>query len=133
MSKKSKAKKGKTAERRNLRVIYPEYFDKNLTWRMGRRVPEKLAFDTPELKRVALAAQKAGYEVFLDSKKHYSKTWYEQRGRVLITKDGSKEEQLRAIARNLSKVNMPKPSAAKKKPSTKKKAKKGSVYRQKTR
>jgi len=132
LSKSSKAKKGKTAERRKLRVIYPEYFDKNLTWRMGRRVPVKLAFDTPELKRIALAAKKAGYEVFLDSKKHYSKTWYEQRGRVLITKDGSKEEQLREIARNLSKVNLPKPKATKK-PTSKKKAKKGSVYRQKTR
>ncbi|MBK5113278.1 MAG: hypothetical protein KGD59_02170 [Candidatus Heimdallarchaeota archaeon] len=134
MSKTSKAKKGKTAaDKRNLRVVYPEYFDKNLTWRMGRRVPEELAFDTPELKRVALAAQKAGYEVFLDSKKHYSKTWYEQKGRVLITKDGSKEEQLREIARNLSKVNMPKATVEKKKPDTKKKVKKGSVYRQKSR
>lgn len=133
MSKTSKAKKGKTAERRNLRVIYPEYFDKNLSWRMGRRVPTKLAFDMPELERVALAAQKAGYEVFLDSKKHYSKTWYEHRGRLMITKDGSKEVQLREIARNLSKVNMPKPAAAKKKETAKKKTKKGSVYRQKTR
>jgi signal recognition particle subunit SRP19 len=133
LSKTSKAKKGKTAEKRNLRVIYPEYFDKNLSWRMGRRVPTKLAYDEPELKRVALAAQKAGYEVFLDSKKHYSKTWYEQRGRLMITKDGSKEAQLREIARNLSKVNLPKPSAKNKKPISKKKAKKGSVYRQKTR
>ena len=132
MSKTSKAKKGTTAEKRNLRVIYPEYFDKNLSWRMGRRVPLKLAYDEPELKRVALAAQKAGYEVFLDSKKHYSKTWYEQRGRLMITKDGSKETQLREIARNIPKVNLPKPSAAKE-PSTKKKTKKGSVYRQKTR
>ncbi|TET28996.1 MAG: hypothetical protein E3J70_08185 [Candidatus Heimdallarchaeota archaeon] len=133
MSKSSKAKKGKTAERRKLRVIYPEYFDKNLPWRMGRRVPTKLAFDTPELKRVALAAKKAGYEVFLDSEKHYSKTWYEQRGRVLITKDGSKEEQIREIARNLSKVNLPKPKTTKKPTDKKKKVKKGSVYRQKSR
>ena len=128
---KAKTKKGKTAERRNLRVIYPEYFDKNLSWRLGRRIPKKLAYDEPELKRVALAAQKAGYEVFLDSKKNYSRTWYEGRGRLLINKDGSKEAQLREIARNLSKVNLPKPKA-KKKPTTKK-AKKGSAYRQKTR
>ncbi|MHA1171650.1 MAG: signal recognition particle subunit SRP19/SEC65 family protein [Candidatus Heimdallarchaeota archaeon] len=132
MSKSSKAKKGKTAERRNLRVIYPEYFDKNLTWRMGRRVPTKLAFDAPELKRVAKKKKKAGYETFLDSEKHYSKTWYDQRGRVLITKDGSKEEQIREIARNLSKVNVPK-TKAKKPVDKKKKVKKGSVYRQKTR
>ncbi|MGC9780320.1 MAG: signal recognition particle subunit SRP19/SEC65 family protein [Candidatus Heimdallarchaeota archaeon] len=127
---KAKSKKGKTAARRNLRIIYPEYFDKNLSWRMGRRVPKKLAYDEPELKRVALAAQKAGYEVFLDSKKNYSRTWYEGRGRFLINKDGSKEVQIREIAKNIPKVNLPKPAKAKKKPTTKK-PKKGSVYRPK--
>lgn len=131
MSKTSKSKKGKS-QRKDLRVIYPEYFDKNLTMRLGRRVPLKLAYEEPEAKRVALAAQKAGYEVFLDSKKHYSRTWYNRNGRVLIEKNGSKEEQLREIAKNLSKVNLPKPKE--KKPSSqKKKPKKGSAYRQKTR
>jgi signal recognition particle subunit SRP19 len=113
-----------------MRVIYPEYFDKNLSWKMGRRVPKRIAYDNPELKRVALAAQKAGIEVFLDSKKHYSKTWFEKRGRLLIAKDGSKEKQLRLIAKNLSKVNLPKPTSTKKKTTDKKK--KG-VYREKAR
>jgi signal recognition particle subunit SRP19 len=113
-----------------MRIIYPEYFDKNLSWKMGRRVPKRLAYDTPELKRVALAAQKAGFEVFLDSKKHYSKNWHEKRGRFLIAKDGSKEKQLRDIAKNIPKVNLPKPST-KKKPTDKKKTK--GVYRQKSR
>lgn len=129
MSKSTKSKK-RQSQRKDLRVVYPEYFDKNLTMRLGRRVPLKLAYDEPKAKRVALAAQKAGYEVFLDLKKHYSRTWYASRGRVLIGKSGSKEEQLRAIAKNLSKVNLPRP--AKKKAPTKKKPKKGSVYRQKT-
>ena len=128
---KAKTKKGKTAAMRNLRVIYPEYFDKNLSWRLGRRVPKKLAYEEPELKRVALAAQKAGYEVFLDSKKNYSRSWYAGRGRLMINKDGSKEVQLREIAKNLPKVNLPKPKE-KQKP-TAKKAKKGSAYRQKKR
>jgi len=129
LSKTTKTKK-RQSQRKDLRVVYPEYFDKNLTMRLGRRVPLKLAYDEPEAKRVALAAQKAGYEVFLDSQKHYSRTWYEGRGRVLINKMGSKEVQLREIAKNLSKVNLPK--KAKKKPLTKKKKpKKGSVYRQK--
>jgi signal recognition particle subunit SRP19 len=98
---------------------------------MGRRVSKKIAFDAPELKRVALAAQKAGYEVFLDSKKHYSKTWYEKRGRLMVVKVGTKEEQLREIAKNIPKVNLPKPKTQQKKKSTDKK-KKG-VYREKKR
>ena len=129
MSKSTKSKK-RQSQRKDLRVVYPEYFDKNLSMRLGRRVPLKLAYDEPEVKRVALAAQKVGYEVFLDSEKHYSRTWYNKQGRVLIGKVGSKEEQLREIAKNLSKVNLPR--AAKKKTPTKKKPKKGSVYRQKT-
>jgi len=126
----TKSKRGKAAVRKDMRVIYPEYFDKNLTWKMGRRIPKRLAYDAPELKHVALAAQKAGFEVFLDSNKHYPKTWHEKRGRFLIAKDGSKEKQLREIAKNIPKVSVPKP-VPKKKPTDKKKTK--GVYRQKTR
>ncbi|MBN1329239.1 MAG: signal recognition particle subunit SRP19/SEC65 family protein [Candidatus Heimdallarchaeota archaeon] len=128
----TKSRKGRSAIQRNLRVIYPAYFDKNLSWRMGRRVPLKLAYEDPELQRVALAAQKAGYEIFLDSEKHYSKTWYDGKGRMMVTKVGTKEEQMREIARNIPKVNLPKQIEPKKK-EIDKKAKKGSVYRQKTR
>ncbi len=133
MSKSAKSKRGRTT-RKDLRVFYPEYFDKNLSWSQGRRIPKKIAYDKPECKRVAMAAQKAGYEeVFLDKDKHYSRTWYEGNGRVLVSKDGSKEEQLRVIAKNIPKVNLPKPSTKKKPKSTGKKVKKGSAYRQKTR
>ncbi|MHA1211694.1 MAG: signal recognition particle subunit SRP19/SEC65 family protein, partial [Candidatus Heimdallarchaeota archaeon] len=118
----TKSKKGRTAAKRNMRIIYPEYFDKNLSWRMGRRVSSKIAYDNPELKRVAMAAQKAGYEVFLDTKKHFSRTWYEKRGRMMVVKEGTKEEQLRTIAKNIPKVNLPKPKQTKKK-ETKKKVK----------
>ncbi|NHJ48389.1 MAG: hypothetical protein FK733_11450 [Asgard group archaeon] len=130
----TKSKRGKAAAaQRNMWVIYPEYFDKNLSRRMGRRVPKKIAYDAPELKRVAMAAQKAGYEVFLDSKKHFSKTWYDKRGRFMVTKAGTKEEQLREIARNIPKVNLPKPAAAKKKKKKSTDKKKKGVYREKTR
>ena len=72
-------------------------------------------------------------ELLWQLKKHYSRTWYEGNGRVLVSKDGSKEEQLRVIAKNIPKVNLPKPSTKKKPKSTGKKVKKGSAYRQKTR
>ena len=130
MSKSSKKRGG--VSRKDMRVFYPEYFDKNLSWKMGRRVPKKLAYADPELKRVAMAAQKAGYEVFLDSKKSYSKTWYDGKGRFLIAKgEESKEHQLREIAKNIPKVNLPKQSKTPKPKS--KKPKKGSVYREKKR
>lgn len=128
----SKISKRGRAVRKDLRIFYPEYFDKNLSWRMGRRVPMKLAYEDPELKRIALAAQKAGYEVFLDSDKHFSKTWYNGKGRMMVSKVGTKEEQIREIARQIPKVNLPKPTAQKVKDETKK-IKKGSVYRQKSR
>jgi signal recognition particle subunit SRP19 len=115
---------------KEFRVIYPAYFDKNLSWKEGRRVPLDLAYDNPELQRVALAAKRAGFEVYLNSDKHYPGTWFNKKGRVLIRKDGSKEDQLRNIAQYLSKVNVPKSTRAK--PSSKKKPRKG-VYRQKPR
>jgi len=133
-SAKPKSRSKRRAARKDLRVFYPEYFDKNLSWSQGRRISKKIAYDNPECRRVAMAAQKAGYEeVFLDKDKHYSRTWFEGNGRVLVSKDGSKEEQLRAIAKNLPKVNLPKKAPKKKPKTTGKKVKKGSAYRQKTR
>lgn len=119
----------RTLKKTDFRVFYPEYFDKQLSRRMGRRVPKKLAFKEPSNTRVALAAKKCGYEVYLDSDKHYPRTWYKSNGRVLVRKEDSKEEQLRKIAKMLPKVNVPEEH---KKPtkSKDKKPRKG-VYRQK--
>ncbi|MBD3192094.1 MAG: hypothetical protein GF308_15720 [Candidatus Heimdallarchaeota archaeon] len=103
--------KGKRVRRRDLIVLYPAYFDKNLSRKMGRRVPLKLAYDDPDIRRIAIAAKKLGYQVFLDSDKHYPRTWYKKKGRVLIGKEDSKEEQIRAIAKLLPKVNVPKTAA----------------------
>lgn len=127
--------KGKRVRRRDLIVLYPAYFNKNLTRKMGRRVPLKLAYDDPGIRRIAIAAKKLGYQVFLDSKKHYPRTWYKKNGRVLIKKEDSKEEQIRAIAKMLPKVSVPKtPADVRREQAAKKKGKKKSrkgVYRQK--
>jgi signal recognition particle subunit SRP19 len=125
--------KKRAAKKTDFWVVYPEYFDKNLSHSLGRRVPLSIAYDDPELHRIALAAKRAGYEVFLDSSKKYPRTWDQSEGRVLVKKEDSKEKQLREIAKLLSKVKLPEKYRREKKVAKQKskKARKGSVYRQK--
>ena len=65
-------------------VLYPEYFDKSITRREGRMVPRNLAVASPDLKVLSNAARKIGLKHQVDDKHHFSPTWYDRRGRILI-------------------------------------------------
>jgi len=66
-------------------VLYPEYFDRNITRREGRKVPRAMAVSNPDLKMLSNAARKLGIKHTVDDKHHFSARWYEKRGRILIT------------------------------------------------
>jgi signal recognition particle subunit SRP19 len=66
-------------------VLYPEYFDRSVTRREGRKVPRALAVSNPDLKILANAARKLGFKHQVDDKHHFSSRWFDRRGRILIT------------------------------------------------
>ena len=82
-------------------VIWPHYFDRNLTRGQGRRVPMDLAIENPRAGNVAQAARTLGLKPELDEAARPPSQWSSQRGRVLIPKSGKKEEVLKQIARRL--------------------------------
>ena len=80
-------------------VIWPAYFDADLTRAEGRRVPRDLAVEDPEVEEIARAVKQVGYEVDIESDKTYPRE-YEPRGRVVVkgADDAGKSDLLQATA-----------------------------------
>lgn len=82
-------------------VLYPEYFDKNLSRSEGRRTPLKLSVPSPDARALFDAASALGLDPILENDRHFPRTWYLRKGRVLVKKDGSKCSIIRRVAEEL--------------------------------
>ena len=82
-------------------VIWPHYFDRNLTRAQGRRVPTDLAVEEPRAGAIANAARTLGFKAELEDDARPPSQWYKTKGRVLVPKQGKKEDVLKQIARRL--------------------------------
>ena len=82
-------------------VIWPHYFDRNLSRERGRRVPMDLAIENPRAGNIAQAARTLGLKPELDEDARPPSQWHSSRGRVLLPKGAKKEEILKQIARRL--------------------------------
>lgn len=85
-------------------VIYPAYFDADLSRSEGRRVPQDLAVEEPTAPEVAAAVEQIGYDVTVDADAAYSRQPWDERGRVLVSDadDSSKHDLVQAAAAYLA-------------------------------
>ena len=84
-------------------IIWPAYFDQNKTRKMGRRVPKKIAVQSPKILEIQEAAQKQGLRNELVATAGYPKTPWVKTGMLLVEKKGSKEQVISRIAKQLLK------------------------------
>lgn len=82
-------------------VLWPHYFDRTLTRSQGRRVPLDLAVEEPRAGVIAQAARTLGLNPEVEENARPPALWSTRRGRVLIKKQGRKEDVLKMIARRL--------------------------------
>ncbi len=82
-------------------VIWPIYFDSERSRRDGRMVRLENSISSPNIDDLINAALKAGLNPEIERDKKHPKIWHESSGRILVTKQGSKNEMLKRIARNL--------------------------------
>jgi len=83
-------------------VIYPQYLDSAKTRSEGRRVPLNIAVSNPLIEEIYAAAEALGLNPEIEEEKRYPKLWWEQPGRVIVDKVGSKLKTLKLVA---SKIN----------------------------
>ncbi len=81
-------------------TLYPAYFDGELSRRLGRRVPQDLAVDDPDVDEVANAVRQVGYDAVIERDAAYPREPWRERGRVLVkdADDAGKGDLIQAVA-----------------------------------
>ncbi|MFO7991849.1 MAG: signal recognition particle subunit SRP19/SEC65 family protein [Thermoplasmata archaeon] len=67
-------------------VIYPEYFDKNLTRNQCRRVPIDKSISSPTLDEISQILDDYNIPNRVEKHQHHPSTWHKRNGRILISK-----------------------------------------------
>ena len=66
-------------------VIWPAYFEKDLTRNQGRKIPSNLAASNVTLKILEMAAESSGFEYEVEPDKQYPRGFTEKNGYLLVT------------------------------------------------
>ncbi len=83
-------------------VIYPEYFDKRMTRKEGRRIPKDLSFKSPNIEEINKVLNSYNIPNRVENHKHHPARWYEKRGRVLLAKQNvPKQTFLKKLAERI--------------------------------
>lgn len=85
-------------------VLWPEYFNSNLSRSQGRRVSSEISVPDPTCENIFKICRKMGLYPQIEGDKSHPSTWYRKDGRVTIRKTGKKTEIIQAIGKNLKKV-----------------------------
>ena len=92
----------------NFFTIYPEYFDKSLSRKEGRRLRKNNSIEEPKLNEIRLAAQKIGLRIGdIQPDAAYSRKWWEPSGLILIEKKYSKLETIKQIGEEITNIIRP--------------------------
>ncbi len=88
--------------RRDGLTLWPAYFDRRLPRGRGRRVPTKLAIDSPSTATIAEACKKLGLEYEVNEGA-YPKAWWRKTGYIVVkVPEGmSKTQLIRRIAESM--------------------------------
>lgn len=79
-------------------ILWPRYFETRLTRSEGRRVPEDLAVEEPDLEALAEAVESLGYDAHVDPDARHPRRPWTDSGRVVVAGADDKEALLKEVA-----------------------------------
>ena len=79
-------------------TIWPQYLDKNLTLKEGRKIAKEYAVSEPSLSDIERAVKRLGLQHEIEKGVSYPGKWYEKSGRILVEWEGTKLELIREIS-----------------------------------
>lgn len=82
-------------------IIWPEYFNKNLSLSEGRKIPKEIAIKNPTINEITNALRKLKIQFTVEKDKSYPGKWYEHNGRIIAQTDKNKLELLEEIAQKM--------------------------------
>ena len=87
-------------------IIYPEYFDIELSRLEGRRIPKNLAIKGPSLDMLIQSCENLKLTIVIERDKSFPRFWYNKKGRIIIKEPSKKKEKiLKEIAKAIRKSN----------------------------
>ena len=85
-------------------TIWPQYLNKNLTLKEGRKIAKEDAVSDPTISDVERAVKRLGLEYDIQKDVAYPGKWYEKSGRILVEWEGTKLELIREVSMKIKEM-----------------------------
>ncbi len=85
-------------------TIWPQYLDKNLSLKEGRKISKEDAVKEPTLSDIERALKRLGLTFNVQKEFSYPGKWYEKSGRILVEWEGTKLELIREISLKIKEI-----------------------------
>ncbi|MBQ2666680.1 signal recognition particle subunit SRP19/SEC65 family protein [Methanobrevibacter sp.] len=85
-------------------TIWPQYLNKNLTLKEGRKIAKEDAVKDPTLSDVERAVKRLGLKHSVQKEVSYPGKWYEKSGRILVEWEGTKLELIREVSSEIKQM-----------------------------
>lgn len=82
-------------------ILWPEYFDSNLSRADGRRMPKNLCVPSPNAEEIFSIAKKIGLSPVLENDKAFPSKWTDRKGRIKVPKRHNKTQTMLMVAEKL--------------------------------
>ena len=82
-------------------VLWPAYFDTDLSWRDGRRVSKNLSLRAVKADEIYKVTEELNLNPIINEKAAFSKMPWRKNGMVIIKKTGKKSDIIKNIARKM--------------------------------
>ena len=79
-------------------TIWPQYLNKNLTLKEGRKITKEDAVSDPTISDIERAVKRLGLQYNIQKEVSYPGQWYEKSGRILVEWEGTKLELIREVS-----------------------------------
>ena len=85
-------------------TIWPQYLDKNLTLKQGRKISIEDSVKEPTINEIERALKRLNLPHNIQKENAYPGKWYEKSGRALVEWEGTKLELIRTISLEIKKM-----------------------------
>ncbi|MDO5832292.1 signal recognition particle subunit SRP19/SEC65 family protein [Methanobrevibacter sp.] len=85
-------------------TIWPQYLNKNLSLKEGRKISKEDAVKDPSMNEIEKALKRLGLSYNIDKERAYPGKWYEKSGRALVEWEGTKLELIREVSLKIKEI-----------------------------
>ena len=85
-------------------TIWPQYLDKNLSLKEGRKISKEDCVKDPKLSEIEKALKRLGLQYNVQKERSYPGKWYEKSGRVLVEWEDTKLELLKEVSLKIKEI-----------------------------